>query len=65
MPDADLICIGLSDVGVLYHDFLSTPMLLSSSELMFSTSRSAPARMRSRSKMIDTATMNIGQLLSL
>ena len=50
---------------IVYHDFLSTPMLLNSSELMFETSRSALARARKRSKQIITARTNIGCLLSL
>jgi hypothetical protein len=54
------IGIGLTEMGIIYHNFFSTPMLLSSSELMFETSRSAPARTRNKSTQIETATMNIG-----
>jgi hypothetical protein len=51
--------IGLVALGVFGHDFSSTPMLLSSSELMFETSKSAPARARNTSKRRDAMMMNI------
>jgi hypothetical protein len=51
---------GLGEMGVVHHDFLSMPMLLNSSELIFETNRSALARTRKRSKQIATAIMNIG-----
>ena len=47
-------------MGILYHDFFSIPMLLSSSELMFEMSRFAPARATNTSKQIETARTNIG-----
>ena len=46
-------------MGVLDHDFFSTPMLLSSSELMFEMSRSAPARATNNSSKTDTMIANI------
>src|SRR5215216_1384364 len=46
-------------MGVFHHDFFSTPMLLSSSELMFETSRSAPARATNKSSKINTTIANI------
>jgi hypothetical protein len=51
--------IGLVALGVFGHYFSSTPMLLNSSELIFETSRSAPARVRNRSKRIDVIMMNM------
>ncbi|HLE91377.1 MAG TPA: hypothetical protein VI753_09530, partial [Anaerolineales bacterium] len=51
---------GLTEMGIIYHDFFSTPMLLNSSELMFETSRSAPARTTNKNKQIKTTTVNIG-----
>ena len=61
MPDADRSSIGLWNVGIIhYHDFLSTPMLLNSSELIFETSKSALASAANTSKQMTTATTNIG-----
>jgi hypothetical protein len=65
MPDAESISIGLGDgIRVISHDFLSTPILLNSSELMFETSKSAPAITANTSKQITIATTNMGRLLS-
>jgi hypothetical protein len=50
--------IGLMALGAVDHDFSSTPMLLNSSELIFETSRSAPARARNRSKRTVAIIMN-------
>jgi hypothetical protein len=58
-PDAAKSSIGLVKMGVFYHDFFSTPMLLSSSELIFETSRSAPARATNKSREIETTIANI------
>ena len=44
------------DMGVFYHDLFSTPILLNSSELIFETSRSAPARARNKSSKIEITT---------
>jgi len=44
------------DMGVFFHNFFSTPILLNSSELIFETSRSAPARARNKSSKIETTT---------
>jgi hypothetical protein len=60
MPDAERYSIGLGNVGIFHHDLFSIPMLLNSSELMFETSKSAPARATNTSKQITTATTNIG-----
>ena len=67
MPDAVYFSIGLWDgmnVICYFHDFLSTPILLNSSELMFETSRSAPAMTANTSKQITTTATNMGCLLS-
>ena len=60
MPDAEGFSIGLWNVGIIHHDFLSTPMLLNSSELIFETSKSALASAANTSKQMTTATTNIG-----
>lgn len=46
-------------MDVFFHDFLSTPILLNSSEVIFETSRSAPARATNKSKEIETTIANI------
>ena len=46
-------------MSIVVHDFFSTPMLLSSSELMFEMSRSAPARATNTSMKIETTIANI------
>jgi len=52
--------IGLGEkMGILYHDFFSIPMLLSSSELIFEMSKSAPERATNKSSKIETTTTNI------
>jgi hypothetical protein len=58
-PDTAEFSIGLEDMGIFSHHFFSTPILLNSSELIFETSRSAPARATNKSSKIETTTTNI------
>jgi len=55
--------LGLIVMGIVCHGFLSTPILLNSSELMLETNISTPAKARSRSKQTTLAIMNIGHSL--
>jgi len=60
MPDAEGFSTGLWNMGIFFHDFLLTPMLLNSSELIFETSKSALASAANTSKQMTIATTNIG-----
>jgi hypothetical protein len=67
MPDTVIALrrgIGLQKMGVFNHDFSSTPMLFNSSELIFEMSRSAPARVRNKSRQTNKTKTSMEYLLS-